>query len=113
MFAGDAVKSVMEGESVTLEIEVKADDQIQWRFGHILIALINRQRGKIKVFDDVLDERFRDRLELDKTGSLTITDTRTTDSGLYEVKITSSTQTPLNTFNLTVYGEVKHFSQSL
>ncbi len=106
MFAGDAVKSVMEGESVSLEIEVKADDQIQWRFGHILIALINRQRGKIKVFDDVLDERFRDRLELDhQTGSLTITDTRTTDSGLYEVKITSSTQTHLNTFNLTVYGE--------
>ncbi len=114
MFAGDAVKSVTERESVTLEIEVKADDQIQWRFGHILIALINRQRGKIKVFDDVLDERFRDRLELDhQTGSLTITDTRTTDSGLYEVKITSSTQTHLNTFNLTVYGEVKHFSQSL
>ncbi len=108
MFAGDAVKSVSvtEGESVTLEIEVKADDQIQWRFGHILIALINRQRGKIQVFDDVLDERFRDRLELDhQTGSLTITDTRTTDSGLYEVKITSSTQTHLNTFNLTVYGE--------
>ncbi len=108
MFAGDAVKSVSvtERESVTLEIEVKADDQIQWRFGHILIALINRQRGKIQVFDDVLDERFRDRLELDhQTGSLTITDTRTTDSGLYEVKITSSTQTHLNTFNLTVYGE--------
>ncbi len=109
MFAGDAVKSVSvtEREPVTLEIEVKADDQIQWRFGHskILIAQINRQSGKIKVFDNVLDGRFRDRLELDhKTGSLTITDTRTTDSGLYEV-ISSSTQTPLNTFNLTVYGE--------
>ncbi len=116
MFAGDAVKSVsvMEGESVTLVIEVNTDDQIQWRFGHnnILIALINRQSGMRNIYDDVLDERFRDRLKLDQTGSLTITDTRTTDSGLYEV-IGSSTQTPLNTFNLTVYGEVKHFSQSL
>ncbi len=108
MFAGDAVKSVTEGESVTLEIDVNTDDQIQWRFGHnnkILIAQINRKSGKIKVYDDVLDGRFRDRLQADQTGSLTITDTRTTDSGLYEVKISSSTQTHLNTFNLTVYGE--------
>ncbi len=107
MFAGDAVKSVTEGESVTLEIDVNTDNEIQWIFGHskILIAQINRESGKNKVIEDVLDGRFRDRLKLDKTGSLTITDTRTTDSGLYEVKIISSTQTHLNTFNLTVYGE--------
>ncbi len=119
MFAGDAVKSVSvtEGESVTLVIEVKTDDQIQWIFGHnnknVLIALINRQSGMRNIYDKVLDGRFRGRLKLDhQTESLTITDTRTTDSGHYEVKI-SSTQTPLNTFSLTVYGEVKHFSQSL
>ncbi len=106
MFAGDAVKSVTEGESVTLEIDVNTDNVIQWRFGHskILIALLNRENGLRTVNDDALGGRFRDRLELDKTGSLTITDTRTTDSGLYEV-IGSSTQTHLNTFNLTVYGE--------
>ncbi len=102
MFAGDAVKSVSvtERESVTLEIDDTTDDQIQWRFGHnnnIFIAQINRQNKTVN--DDALGGRFRDRLELDKTGSLTIT-----DSGLYEV-IGSSTQTPLNTFNLTVYGE--------
>ncbi len=106
MFAGDAVKLVTEGDSVSLEIDVNTDNEIQWIFGHskILIAQINRESRRNKVIDDVLDGRFRDRLKLDKTGSLTITDTRTTDSGLYEV-IGSSTQTPLNTFNLTVYGE--------
>ncbi len=114
MFAGDAVKSVsvMERESVTLVIDVntvKTDDQIQWRFGHnnknVLIALINRQSGMRNIYDKVLDGRFRDRLKLDQTGSLIITDTRTTDSGLYEVKISSRAQTSLNTFNLAVYGE--------
>ncbi len=47
VFAGDAGKSVTEGESVTLEIDVNTDNEIQWRFGHkdILIALINREGG--------------------------------------------------------------------
>uniref|UniRef100_A0A8C1LP54 Immunoglobulin domain-containing protein n=1 Tax=Cyprinus carpio TaxID=7962 RepID=A0A8C1LP54_CYPCA len=112
VFGDVAVKSVsvMEGESVTLNIDVNTvetvekDDQIQWRFRHIfLIALIYRQKGKTKVYDDVLEERFRGRLELDQTGSLTITDTRTTDSGLYEVKNTSNI---LYTFSLTVYARL-------
>ncbi len=109
MFAGDAVKSVTvtEGESVTLEIDVNTDNEIQLIFGHskILIALLNRESGKIQVFDNALGGRFRGRLQADQTGSLTITDTRTTDSGLYKLQIISSTQTHLNTFNLTVYGE--------
>ncbi|KTF77105.1 hypothetical protein cypCar_00044675 [Cyprinus carpio] len=112
VFGDVAVKSVsvMEGESVTLNIDVNTvetvekDDQIQWRFRHnFLIALIYRQKGKTKVYDDVLDGRFRGRLELDQTGSLTITDTRTTDSGLYEVKNTNNI---LYTFNLTVYDHI-------
>uniref|UniRef100_A0A8C1ADE9 Ig-like domain-containing protein n=1 Tax=Cyprinus carpio carpio TaxID=630221 RepID=A0A8C1ADE9_CYPCA len=79
-------------------------DQIKWRFRHnFLIALIYRQSRKRKVIDDVLDGRFRGRLELDQTGSLTITDTRTTDSGLYEVKNTNNI---LYTFNLTVYARL-------
>ncbi|XP_058624182.1 uncharacterized protein LOC131535247 isoform X2 [Onychostoma macrolepis] len=109
VFGGDAVKSesVTEGESVTLEIDDTTDNETRWRFGHkhILIALINRENGKRNVHDDALDGRFRGRLQLDQTGSLTITDTRTTDSGLYAV-IGSRTQTPLNTFNLTVYARL-------
>ncbi|KAI2648004.1 T-cell surface antigen CD2 [Labeo rohita] len=106
VFGVDEVKSVavMEGHSVSLRSnvnEMQGDEIIMWRFGHniSLIAKINGQNNK----REVSDERFRDRLELDQTGSLTITNTRTTDSGLYEVT-SSRTETPLNTFNLTVYG---------
>ncbi|KAK2907344.1 hypothetical protein Q8A67_006329 [Cirrhinus molitorella] len=110
VFGGDAVQSesVMEGESVTLQADVntvKTDDLIQWRFGNnkdILIAQINRQSGKRKFYD----VKFKGRLQLDdQTGSLTITDTRTTDSGLYEVKNNNNKQI-LNTFNLTVYARL-------
>ncbi len=98
----------MEGDSVTLhpdDADIQRDDQIMWRLGYsILIAHINRENNKSRFYNDSADERFRDRLKLDQTGSLTITNTRTTDSGLY--KVTSSrAEIPLNTFNLTVYGE--------
>uniref|UniRef100_A0A9J8CMK7 Ig-like domain-containing protein n=1 Tax=Cyprinus carpio carpio TaxID=630221 RepID=A0A9J8CMK7_CYPCA len=100
----------MEGESVTLNIDVntvetdETDDQIQWRFRHnFLIALMYRQSGEKTVYNDTLDGRFRGRLKLDQTGSLTITDTRTTDSGLYTVKISNNI---LYTFNLTVYARL-------
>ncbi|XP_016107387.1 natural killer cell receptor 2B4-like, partial [Sinocyclocheilus grahami] len=101
----------MEGDSVTLntdDTDIQRKDQILWRFGHkdILIAQINRKNNKSRFYGDDADGRFRDRLKLDhQTGSLSITNTRTTDSGLY--KITSSrTETPLNTFNLTIYSDI-------
>uniref|UniRef100_A0A671S105 Ig-like domain-containing protein n=1 Tax=Sinocyclocheilus anshuiensis TaxID=1608454 RepID=A0A671S105_9TELE len=113
VFGVDEVKSVsvMEGDSVTLntdDTDIQRKDQILWRFGHnnILIAQINRKNNKSKCHDDNAAGRFRDRLQLDhQTGSLSITNTRTTDSGLY--KVTSSrTETPLSTFNLTVYAHL-------
>ncbi|XP_077081485.1 uncharacterized protein LOC143735256 isoform X1 [Siphateles boraxobius] len=100
---GDAVKSVMEGDSVTLNTgvtEIKKDDVIEWRFGTdgSLLARINRELDEIYI-SNYADERFRDRLKLDdQTGSLTIMNTRTSDSGLYEVIIRGK-----NTkFNVTV-----------
>ncbi len=101
--------SVMEGDSVTLHTDdpdIQKDDQIMWKFGNnsILIAKINRQNNYSRFYDDKADGRFRGRLKLDQTGSLSITNTRTTDSGLYQV-YSSRTETPLNTFSLTVHGE--------
>ncbi len=100
---------MMEGDSVTLHInetDIQRDDQIMWKFGHnsILIAQINRQNNNSRFYSGSADGRFRDRLKLDQTGSLTITNTRTTDSGFYKVDSRRS-EILLNTFNLTVYGE--------
>ncbi|XP_077081810.1 uncharacterized protein LOC143735492 [Siphateles boraxobius] len=104
----DEVKSVMEGESVILQpnfTNIQEDDQISWNFGHkdILIAQINKQNNVPTYYNGSADGRFRGRLKLDQTGSLTITNTITTDSGLYQVKTTRS-ETPLNIFNLIVCG---------
>ncbi|XP_026100774.1 hepatocyte cell adhesion molecule-like [Carassius auratus] len=111
VFGDDAVKSesVMEGESVTLNPDVNTINELRWHFiqnnKKILIAIINRQNEKKTVYDDALDGRFKDRLKLDQTGSLIITNTRTTDSGEYTVT-GGQKEKPLSIFNLTVYAPV-------
>ncbi|XP_052395791.1 SLAM family member 5 isoform X2 [Carassius gibelio] len=103
----DAVKMVMEGDSVSLEsgvTEIQTYDLITWTFGHpeIRIAQINKEAGIFSTFDDGPDVRFRGRLKLDRqTGSITITNTRTTDSGLYQIIISSRRKTT-HGFNVTV-----------
>ncbi|XP_077083157.1 uncharacterized protein LOC143736299 [Siphateles boraxobius] len=108
----DAVKSVsvMEGDSVTLQAdtELQTKDLIMWNFGtnRSLLAKNNRETNYISINDDVPDGRFRDRLKVDhQTGSLTITNTRITDSGLYEETISSETHTK-HRFSVTVYARL-------
>ncbi|KAI7791572.1 hypothetical protein IRJ41_025917, partial [Triplophysa rosa] len=96
---------VMEGDPVTLHTDfiVKPDDVIKWRFGlqRTLIAEIRSPNGT--TCNDVLDGRFSDRLtQSPQSGSLTISDTRTTDSGVYQLKIISSNETSYKRFRLTV-----------
>uniref|UniRef100_A0A8C1Y026 Ig-like domain-containing protein n=1 Tax=Cyprinus carpio TaxID=7962 RepID=A0A8C1Y026_CYPCA len=112
VFAGsDTVKSVLvsEGDSVTLEsglTEIKTNHVITWKSGQTeTIAYINKEATIFKTYDGP-DGRFRDRLQLDhQTGSLTITNTRTTDSGLYQVIISDRTPTTYR-FNVTVYARL-------
>ncbi|CAM4659255.1 unnamed protein product [Leuciscus chuanchicus] len=81
--------SVTEGESVTLntDAEMHKDALMLWRFGDKGILLATIDVGTNETSLNEADERFRDRLKLDQTGSLTITNTRTTDSGFYELQI--------------------------
>uniref|UniRef100_A0A8C2CZD1 Ig-like domain-containing protein n=1 Tax=Cyprinus carpio TaxID=7962 RepID=A0A8C2CZD1_CYPCA len=78
----------------------------------ILIAQIKREN---QIFPD---ERFRDRLKLDRqTGSLTITNITTQHTGLYEVKIIG-TKRSTKTFSVSVYAHLpnpnitRYFSQN-
>ncbi|XP_048051697.1 uncharacterized protein LOC125271624 [Megalobrama amblycephala] len=82
-------KSVKEGESVTLDPGVinNPNDEMTWYFNDIVISEITGDQSKICT-DVQCKERFRDRLKPDnQTGSLTITNIRTTDSGEYKLKI--------------------------
>ncbi len=106
-------QSVMEGESVTLHTSVETNKQtkFRWYFNDILIAEINGDLNysctDVQCKD--ADKRFRNRLKLDhQTGFLTITNTRTTDSGLYELKTIRNSGDSVKIFIVTVHGESLH-----
>lgn len=96
--------AVKEGEVVTLEadVEIQTGDLMLWTFGaeNCLVARADSSTTDIT-------ERFRDRLKVDETGSLTISDIRTTDSGHYNLQIINSERpkTKFRRFNVTVTGE--------
>ncbi len=98
------VVQVMERDFVILHggDVIHTYDEIEWSFGNIRIARIKRVIGDNPQYED---ERFRDRLNLNQTGSLTITNTRTTDSGLYKLSVKIENEETIKSFNVTVYGE--------
>ncbi|XP_051763384.1 natural killer cell receptor 2B4-like isoform X3 [Ctenopharyngodon idella] len=106
----DEVKSVsvMEGDSVTLNTDVKVqkDDQILWvyRLGssETRIAEIHRQ----SVYMHNSNVTFGGRLRMDsQSGSLTIRNIRTTDSGLYKLSIFSR-NISYRSFSVNVYAHL-------
>uniref|UniRef100_A0A673FN50 Ig-like domain-containing protein n=1 Tax=Sinocyclocheilus rhinocerous TaxID=307959 RepID=A0A673FN50_9TELE len=99
-------KSVKEGESVTLDPGVlkSPNDVMAWFFNDTRIAEITEDQRKICT-DDQCKERFRDRLKLDhQTGSLTITNINTTDSGLYKLQITSNIRRHRHSISITNFA---------
>ncbi|XP_056109109.1 SLAM family member 5-like isoform X2 [Rhinichthys klamathensis goyatoka] len=101
----------MEGDSVTLNTdvtEIHKDKDIMWTFGaeKSLIAKMNKKKQIFSTYDDVPDERFRDRLKLDdQTGSLTITHIRTEHAGVYKLEITGAKKSS-KTFSVSVYARL-------
>uniref|UniRef100_A0A8C1P5Z5 Immunoglobulin domain-containing protein n=1 Tax=Cyprinus carpio TaxID=7962 RepID=A0A8C1P5Z5_CYPCA len=101
--------SVMEGDSVTLPTDVTTiqHETIKWYFNDTRIAQIS---GDLRfICTDVQckdgDERFRDRLQLNnQNGSLTIINTRITDSGLYHLEIINTGRDSEKIFIVTVHG---------
>ncbi|XP_059426070.1 SLAM family member 9-like [Carassius carassius] len=100
----------MEGDSVTLFTdltEIHEDDDIVWTFGSnkSLIAEIRRAAGVYSTFD-VPDERFRDRLKLDKqTGSLIITNITTQHTGEYQLELRGAILSS-QTYHVSVYARL-------
>ncbi|KAL0161297.1 hypothetical protein M9458_045022, partial [Cirrhinus mrigala] len=85
----------MERDSLTLHTDVRTNQQekIKWFFNDTRIAQISDYLSKTctDVQCNEGTEKFRDRLKLDdQTGSLTITNIRTTDFGLYKLQVISS-----------------------
>ncbi len=96
----------LEGDSVTLQTEVRRDEELFWMFGpqEILIAQVKKEAGVFKVYAGA-DGRFKDRLVLNyDTGSLTIKNITPEHAGLYKLEIISSTSS-YKTFTVSVYGE--------
>ncbi|XP_058618049.1 uncharacterized protein LOC131531357 [Onychostoma macrolepis] len=95
-FGSDKVSvCVKEGDPVTLHTGVKTNQQeaIQWYFKSTRIAQISGDLSFIctDVQCNEGTERFKHRLKLDhQTGSLTIMNIRTTDSGEYILEIINS-----------------------
>ncbi|XP_016108475.1 uncharacterized protein [Sinocyclocheilus grahami] len=94
--------SVMEGDAMTLYTGVEMNqDRMMWFFGDDRIAVINGDTSKI-CEDDQCKQRFRDRLNVNQNGSLTVTNIRTTDSGDCKLQISSSRFCIIRSFTVTV-----------
>ncbi|XDV23425.1 hypothetical protein PO909_028003, partial [Leuciscus waleckii] len=97
--------SAKEGESVTLKTNaaIRKKDELLWLFGDENSVIAEIKGGIVKISTlDVADGRFRDRLELENTGSLTIRNITTEHAGVYTLRIISSKLTKIKRCNVTV-----------
>ncbi|XP_056614184.1 uncharacterized protein LOC130429562 [Triplophysa dalaica] len=93
-----------KGDSVTLDtgVQTQRGDMIVWRFGDegVLIAKHDKEDNKSPIY---YDGGSKDRLQVNnQTGSLTISDVRSSDSGLYKLKISSNSKQTFKTFIVSV-----------
>ncbi|XP_048038179.1 SLAM family member 5-like [Megalobrama amblycephala] len=102
--------SVNEGDSVSLNsdlTEIMDDCQILWWFVNEYTSIAEISNRTDRIYDDVLDGRFRDRLKLDnQTGSLTITNTTMKHAGAYVLVLKIGEKPSLRTFRVSVYARL-------
>ncbi|XP_057181311.1 T-lymphocyte surface antigen Ly-9-like isoform X2 [Triplophysa rosa] len=98
----------MEGDSVTLHTHlthIQRDDQILWMFGPQGTRIAEIYYQKPNTYDKT--GRYGGRLRINsQTGSLTITNITSTDSGLHELQIINSRATLYKRFNISVYDRL-------
>nr|CAM73225.1 unnamed protein product [Danio rerio] len=104
--------AAQKGASETLkpDTEIQRDDEIQWLFGN-KNDLIAKMTG---VTREIIypDERFKDRLELDKkTGSLTINNITFKHTGVFKMKISSWRRNKIQIFSLYIPLEETIFTE--
>uniref|UniRef100_A0A671SEX1 Immunoglobulin subtype domain-containing protein n=1 Tax=Sinocyclocheilus anshuiensis TaxID=1608454 RepID=A0A671SEX1_9TELE len=111
VFSFDGVKkmSVRDGDPVTLQTRITnitADNVIQWTFGPQNTSVVKTDRESRRIIYNEHDVRFTDRLHLNiQTGDLTISNTKTEVSGLYQIKIIKRTYTIQKSFSVTVSAQ--------
>lgn len=93
-----------EGDPVPLktDVEIQTGDLMLWTFGpENLLVVIKKE------LEMTISERFKGRLDLDlKTGSLTITDIKKTESGHFKLQVISTEeQATFRRFNVLVKSE--------
>jgi len=107
----DGVESVSatEGDPVTLHTGVTLNDKgviVLEYFGPNQNCLATVRLRNTCIYGSKCNETFKDRLHFDRqTRSLIIQNTRTTDSGRYQLKVMVNSSTTNKTFNVSVTGE--------
>ncbi|XP_072526143.1 uncharacterized protein [Salminus brasiliensis] len=103
----------LEGNTVTILTGltgVKSDAQILWFYtsGITDIKILNSQIFKGEMTTDYISDKFRDRLQLDRSsGSLTIKNISREDSGVYKLQIITGTSSDWS-FRVKIYGMVPY-----
>ncbi|XP_077081407.1 uncharacterized protein LOC143735212 isoform X1 [Siphateles boraxobius] len=101
-------KSVLEGDSFTLHnylTNIRTYERILWTFGTDSTRIAQINNNKVSLYNDIFNGIFKDRMHLDhQTGSLTITNTTTEHTGLYQLQIFGGNEVPPKKFNIIVSG---------